>query len=218
MKTININLIGTETKVIKTNKIAVDINEKTKTISIMAVTGACIVFVICAGVWFTFFYSAKKTSSELSGLKLEHEKLKAELAASTTNFKNLQQEKRILKLKQVVQNQVNDTLLPWYKILCDVSYTVPKNIKITKISKSSSSKDSKATINLGIDGEVDIIQAKDNPLQVISYFVLNINENSSLDSYLSDAVIKSADYNEKSRSYNFTINTAVNLPEKKQEK
>lgn len=214
MRTIDINLIEKDVNPSpKSKPIIEDIDDRTKKISVVAVAGAFAVFVLSTGIWLGVSYSTKNTDSELTILKTDHEKLQQELQTSTLVFKDLQQEKKILELKLLVQNQIDSSLMPWHKILVDIANTVPKDVRITKITKSSRS--SQIADKLFIEGQISAKKdMKLKPLEIISYFVLNINENHSLNSYLKDAVIKSAEFDEKSEIYDFAIETAINLPKK----
>jgi len=216
LRTININLIENENKQVKkTSALIENIDEKTRFISITLVSCACIVFVICVGVWFASFHSIKKLDSELTELKDEHEKLKVELVTTNSIYKNLLEEKEILEIKFLALNQIESSLLPWYSILTDIANTVPKDIQIAKILKATSVVNSETLISLNIQGQLNPRKnPKANPLELISFFALNINENSSLSSYLSNALIRSAEYDEKAESYKFTIETSLKLPEK----
>jgi hypothetical protein len=221
LRTININLIENKNKPVKIdNSYINDIDGKTKSTSIIIVVSACIVFAICVCIWFVAFYLNKKADSDLTELKSRHENLKIELAESTSSFKDLQQEKKNLELKLLAQNQINDSLLPWYYILNDIAGAVPKDIKILKIEKAglSSANDSTSAIKLDIEGQISSLKRSgQDPLKEVSFFVININENPSLNSYLSNAVLKSVKYEDKSQVYNFIIETCIKLPEIKTE-
>ncbi|EKE02682.1 MAG: hypothetical protein ACD_20C00346G0009 [uncultured bacterium] len=213
MRTININLIGKKDKETKkTPALIENVDDKTRLISFTLTTGALVVLVLSAGIGFSASYSAQKISSELSELRIEHEKLKAELATNKSIYKNLLKDKKILDLKLLAQNQVESSILPWHSILTDIENTVPKDIKITKILKA---KAASSGIGLNIQGHTNSRRSpKENLLEQISFFVLNINENSLLSSYLANAVIKTADYVEKDEAYNFTIETSLDLSKK----
>ena len=208
MRTININLIGKEDKQTKkTPALIENIDDKTRLISFALTTGALVVLVLSAGIGFSASYSAQKISSELSELRIEHEKLKAELATNKSIYKNLLKDKKILDLKLLAQNQVESSILPWHSILTDIENTVPKDIKKAKAASSG--------IGLNIQGHTNSRKSpKENLLEQISFFALNINENSLLSSYLANAIIKTADYAEKDEAYNFTIETSLDLSRK----
>ena len=102
MKTININLAGEFVKLPKKIKKQQniqkdqDINSKTKVLSMLFVFGACIVFIASFGLWLLMYNLNKKAIVEFNNLKAKYQALQLELSKSTTNFKNLENEKKAL--------------------------------------------------------------------------------------------------------------------------
>lgn len=218
MKTIDINLIGNISKSSdKTIALIEDIDERARFISIVAVTGAFSVFIVCTGIWGGSFYLSQKFNSDLTKLKSRNEKLNMELANANLTLKNLQEQKKILDFELVAQKQIDGLSLSWHNILLDIASRIPKNIKITKINKSSSDS-TKFDTNLEIEGKMDSEGFKISPLEAVSYLVLNINENHSENSYLSNAVVKKIEYEEKEGLYNFIIKADLKIPENNNKK
>ena len=212
MKTINVNLIGDASKYNKApqTRIAPEgVDDKATTISFMALGVTAIIFAISFVTWLFAVHSSKNIQTELTELKTRHEVLKAEQSVSATNLKNIQEEKKILEIKGLVQKQIDKTLLPWHSILGEIGRAVPGGIKISRIARASSSKRSESkAITLNIDGES---KGQANPLEQISFFVLNINENPSA-VYLSNAVIKDITRTKDSNTYKFSMITELNIP------
>ena len=210
MKTININLIDDQTKESNKSKIEIltddsDINPKVKFASIIIVISVCIVFAISFGVWSISSFMLQKTGKELADLQSAHKKVTLELSKATVIHKNLQKEKKILETKLLAQNMINSSLLPWHKVLIDISKAVPKDIKITEISKVTQVRNSNQRSILTSKGKILSKKTKDNSLKTISFFILNLNENASPDSNLEKSTVKKLDFDEKENVYNFEI-------------
>lgn len=213
MKTININLIGDTGKSIKkTVKVSREgIDNRVKIISISAIAGSSLIFVICLLTWTGAFLFTKKLDSDLKKLKTEHQKIGMELAKSSKEMKNLSQEKKIMETKLLVKKQLDTNTMPWHKILADISAMVPKDVKITKIMKLTGDSDKNTTIN--IEGTIDAAISKTaSPLELVSYFAINISENKADDFYLKEAVIKMVEFDDKNNIYNFRIQTSLKMP------
>jgi hypothetical protein len=222
LKTININLIDDQTKESNKSKIEIltddsDINPKVKFISIITIVSVCIVFITSFGIWSISSFMLKKTGKELAGLKAAHEKVTEELAKSTIIQKNLQKEKKILEIKLIARNQINTSLLPWHKILVDISRAVPEDIKITEISKIHEVKNASQQDIIDIKGQVLSKGSKNSPLKTISYFVLNMNENAPPDSELGNSTVKNFDFDDKENIYNFEIASVLKSIEANQQ-
>lgn len=225
MRTININLIDDQTRESNRSKIEMftddsDINPKIKLASIVILISVCIVFATSFGIWFFSNIMLEKTDKKLSNLKDSREKLEMELKKSTKLHKNIAEEKKTLETKLKVQSIINSSVLPWYKILTNISKAVPKNVQITEISKVSETKNSMPVDVIVIKGQIPCDESKNNSLKSISYFVLNINNNSPDDSTLEKATIKKFDYDNKENIYNFeiasTLKTVEKTPEQKE--
>lgn len=224
MKTIDINLIGDIKRTQKVVKKPVivgqnqEITPKIRGFVISSVIGASAVFIMAFCIWLIIFSITQKAKSDLVNLQTEHGKLKIELAKSNTDNKNLLLEKTILNLKLVISNKISDSILPWHDILIDVSKTVPQNIKITEISKASGSRKGSSSPAVVIEGKVTPVKGLPvNPFETVSFFVLNINENHHLNSFLSNAMVRNIQFSETDKMYNFTIEANIDLSQIKQE-
>ena len=223
MRTININLIDDQTKESNKSKMEMftddsDINPKIKFASIVILISVCIVFATSFGIWFISNLMLEKTGKKLSDLKDSHEKLELELSQTTKIHKNIQNEKKTLEIKLQAQNLISTSVLPWHKILTNISKAVPKNVKITEISKISEIKNTSPVDVIIIKGQIPCEESKNNSLKSISYFVLNINNNAPADTALEKATIKKFDYDDKENLYNFEISSALKIVEKKSDK
>ncbi|MFH0702075.1 MAG: hypothetical protein V2B14_00850 [bacterium] len=218
MKTININLIGNLARVpvkTKTEKISgesSEIDTKSKTFSVMIVIISSVIFLICASVWLIASYLTKKANTELTQINSEHTKLKKELAQMTQTQKDFEKERKISELRSFAQDQIKDSLLPWYNILTELAKAIPKDIKIKEISKISSVRKTKKSTILIIRGEVLFKKELGiDPLKTISFFALNINENNDPNPLLSNGIVRNIEYDKVSESYNFTLEANINF-------
>ncbi|MDD3013437.1 MAG: hypothetical protein PHC34_07010 [Candidatus Gastranaerophilales bacterium] len=223
MKTININLIDDQTKESNKSKIEIltddsDINPKVKFASIIIVISACIIFAVSFGIWSISSFMIKKTDKELTDLKSAHEKVTIKLSKSTIIHKNLQKEKKTLETKLLAQNLIDSSLLPWHKILVNISKAVPKDIKITEILKTRETKNSKQQDIIAIKGQISSKELKNRPLKTISFFILNINDNAPLDSNLEKSTVKNLNFDDKENIYNFEIVSSLKSHKKNQGK
>lgn len=210
MKTIDINLLGNVPKVFEKSKTAKTnsktLDPKTKIIAITLVVGSCIVFLLCDAVWFFAFNSTQKANLKIKELKVQKEKLNQKITQSSSTLKDLQNQEKILKLKLLAKNQVQNTLLPWQKIMENIASAVPKDIKITDISKEGMS--DKPRIN--ITGQINSFQdSKFNPLETISFFALNLGETTNYQSILTKSSIKKIEYKKENSIYEFMIETQI---------
>ena len=209
MKTVDIDLIGDfartpgKTKIKKLAKSQGEITPRAKKISVILVAVACGVFVISFLIWIAIFFASQKFSDETAKLKSKNQTFQSELGALNLVQKNLQEEKKILDIKLLVQNQINELILPWHNILINISNAVPKNIKITEIAKLNTSKQQNQQTLIEIKGQVNA--NKTDALKLISYFVLNISDNLPPDSLLTGATVKEVRFNEQSNSYDFSV-------------
>jgi len=214
LKTININLAGEFVKLPKKIKKQQniqkdqDINSKTKVLSMLFVFGACIVFIASFGLWLLMYNLNKKAIVEFNNLKAKYQALQLELSKSTTNFKNLENEKKILSYKKLAIDQINKNLIPWSSILLDISNTVPQNVKITEISKTNISKINEKP-EISIKGIIASANPTKAPLETVSYFILNINENHMLNSTLTNAEAKDINFDPSDKIFKFEIKTNI---------
>lgn len=216
MKTININLIDDTIKESNKSRIEVlsdndDIDPRVKLASIITIASVCIVFVISFGVWSISSIMLKKTDKELANLKVEHEKASVELSRLMSNHKSLEKQNKILNLKLGVQKTIKSSVLPWHRILLDVSRAVPKNVKISEISEAQENQNDDQNSMITIKGEVSSNRTKNDSLKLISFLILNINNNAQPNSTLEKAKIKKIDFDDNSNTYNFEIASALKV-------
>lgn len=222
MKTININLIDDQTKESNKSKIEIltddsDINPKVKFAAIAIIASVCIVFATSFGIWFISNMMLDKTGQKLTELKSEHEQVSLELSKSTSTHRDLLNEKKILETKFLAQNLVDSSLLPWHKILVEISSAVPKDIKVTEISKTTETSNSDQRDIITIKGEAPSVGSKSNSLKSISFFILNI-DNGSMASNLEKSTVRKIDFDSKANIYNFEIASTLKTLEKSQKK
>lgn len=216
-------MIDDQTKESNKSKIEIltddsDINPKVKFASIIIVISACIIFAVSFGIWSISSFMIKKTDKELTDLKSAHEKVTIKLSKSTIIHKNLQKEKKTLETKLLAQNLIDSSLLPWHKILVNISKAVPKDIKITEILKTRETKNSKQQDIIAIKGQISSKELKNRPLKTISFFILNINDNAPLDSNLEKSTVKNLNFDDKENIYNFEIVSSLKSHKKNQGK
>jgi len=216
LKTININLIDDTIKESNKSRIEVlsdndDIDPRVKLASIITIASVCIVFVISFGVWSISSIMLKKTDKELANLKVEHEKASVELSRLMSNHKSLEKQNKILNLKLGVQKTIKSSVLPWHRILLDVSRAVPKNVKISEISEAQENQNDDQNSMITIKGEVSSNRTKNDSLKLISFLILNINNNAQPNSTLEKAKIKKIDFDDNSNTYNFEIASALKV-------
>lgn len=215
-QTISINLVNKgnkSSKKIRKSLRKEDIEPKIKLISVILVISSCIIFSLSGATWLVAHHYTKKFTRELGNLKLKNEQLNLELDKTSFDYKKLEQDRKILELKLLAYNQIKSNWISWHKILNDIPKIVPKDIKITEISKinevsmaSSSNTDTVPFVT--IKGKIPE-KVKGDPVQLISYFALNINEHPSLKLSLSDASIKTVDHKDKDHLYEFSIEAQV---------
>jgi Tfp pilus assembly protein PilN len=212
LKTININLLGEFGRLAKKNKplrsgLEKDIlNAETRRICILIIVGSLGIFAFSFLIWAVLFFSAQKMSSELVNMTQKCSELKFELESSETAEKNAKERKKILELKLLAKNQINQNIVSWEHILSDIVKVVPENIKITEINKVFSTKKDKEPL-LNIKGQINPML--NGSLKHISYLVLNINENLPPSTLLKDAIISSVKFNENTKLYDFTVQAKI---------
>jgi len=212
LKTININLIGEFGKAekIRMEKISLapeeTIDDKIKFISVAIIMGSCALFAVCAVIWLFSFFSIQQNKSELAKIQEKSNILQIQLDKVSKLAKSLDTQKKELKVKLLVDNQINSYQSDWYKILKDIGNTIPKSIKINKIAKSKSTDSAAEGGIISIKGEINARKGF-NPLKIISYFALNVDKISILNSSLVNSKIASIEFNPQKRTYTFTIET-----------
>jgi len=212
VKTININLLGEFGGLAKKNKpsrlgLEKDIlDAETKRICILMIVGSLAVFAFSFLIWAVLFFSAQKMSSKLVNMTQKCSEIKFELESSETAVKNAKERKKILELKLLAKNQINQNIVSWEHILSDIVKVVPENIKITEINKVFSTKKDKEPL-LNIKGQINPML--NGSLKHISYLVLNINENLPPSTLLKDAIISSVKFNENTKLYDFTVQAKI---------
>jgi len=219
LKTININLIGNSAKTSKKAKPQLKIFKNTnfeiKTIAVVTIISSCVILGISAGIWFMIDLSVKRNLSELYNLKIENENLEKDFTKLTLTQKDIQKEKKILELKSLARERLDNLILPWNRILTDIGISIPKELTISKIYASAktnflfSSQDQNTEKTILIEGQIDPQKVSQNPLSALSYFVLNINENLPSDTPLYDSIIKSVSLSPTSGIYEFKIEAKI---------
>jgi len=214
LKTININLIGEFGKAekIREDRLLLSpeetVDDKVKFISVAVILGSCALFAICSIIWLFSFYSIRQNKLELVNIQNKAAVVQRKLDKTSKIAKNLDLLKKDLQVKELVYNQMKDSKSQWYKILKDIGNTIPKSIKINKIAKSKSTGTTTDKGIISIKGQISASKGY-NPLKIISYFALNLNEQSKLNSTLYDSKIASVEYSPQKRMYTFTIETHI---------
>ena len=214
MKTIDINLLGNLGKNPAKKQSALikrsDEDPKLKFMSIAAVAGASVVFVIALFVWLTAVYSIQKNIQELAVVRSQNELLKKELAKYTGYYKDLQLEKKVLDRKLVAKTSIDNSILPWCKVLGYIGKNIPSDLKLTKITKSGTSSEANSdAVTVEISGQVNN-KPDFNPLKEVSFFVLNLNETGLGNPPLMDATVKEVQYDDKGDKYDFVVQSYMN--------
>ena len=213
MKTININLIGDLGKNSKTNpkvaKKGTSFNTRNQILAYIMIIGIFIVFTASVGGW--LLVKKMTTSLDRNLIKLNSNlNLLKEQETQLSDFrKNLKKEKEITELKIVIQKQLNSTFFPWSAVLQEIATKIPTDIivlKIEKIGGSGQLRQDKNSLKLNISGIIPA-NKKLEPLMAISLFIFNLNENQT--SLLSNAKISKLNFNDKTRTYEFEIETSI---------
>lgn len=214
MKTININLIGFSRKAVKSASVFEDGDAqetKYRIISIVAVAGAFVLFTILAGATVLSSMYSQSMKIELDKTSSKNLELSGELSKFIKMNKDMLAEKGDLAAKMVINKELEKVRPSWNKILIDLSRSIPKGAKITEINEINSSSSDMSTSSIEIKGQIkpDLGQ---KPLTLISYFVININDNPVLNSSMENATIKKVEKDEKTDIFEFTINTDIKRP------
>lgn len=213
MKTININLIGELRKNLKTNnknaKIS-SLDAKNQILAYILIIGIMIIFAACAGGWLLVRTMSSNLDKKLIRLNNNLDLLREEESQLSAFKKSLNKEKEITRYKIVIQKQLNAAFFPWSTVLQKIASKIPRDIVVQKIEKSNETGKSKNQINslkLNISGIIST-DRKPNPIVAVSLFIFNLNENPN--SLLSNAKITKLEFNDKTRAYEFKIETSVN--------
>ncbi|OGI02167.1 MAG: hypothetical protein A2Y25_04825 [Candidatus Melainabacteria bacterium GWF2_37_15] len=204
MKTININLIGEYAKTVKTSPLELEkdtLDSKTRFAVIAIILGTLITLALSFGVWLIAKNMAQKSEMTLNKLKTELAELQQEEAALSAYQKDLENKKKIAKIKLRAQEQINSLFIPWSQILDNLTVKVPKHVIITDITKVAIGKNSN---KLEISG---VVSAKVKPITAISFLILNINED--VNSLLTNAKIVNIKYGKEADLYEFQIETEL---------
>ena len=212
MKTISINLIGDLRKTSKTNPIAKkgsSLDTRNQILAYILIIGVFIVFTASMGGWFLVRQMTSNLDKKLVQLNENLTTLRAQETQLSLFRKNLKKEKEITELKIMIQNQLNNTFFPWSAVLQEIAVKIPKDIIVLKIEKQGKAKQSGKTdssLKLKISGIIPT-NKKQEPLTAISLFIFNLNDNQN--SLLSNAKISKLDFNDKTRAYEFEIETSI---------
>ena len=212
MKTISINLIGDLRKTSKTNPIAKkgsSLDTRNQILAYILIIGVFIVFTASMGGWFLVRQMTSNLDKKLVQLNENLTTLRAQETQLSLFRKNLKKEKEITELKIMIQNQLNNTFFPWSAVLQEIAVKIPKDIIVLKIEKEGKAQKSRKTddsLKLKISGIIPT-NKKQEPLTAISLFIFNLNDNQN--SLLSNAKISKLDFNDKTRAYEFEIETSI---------
>jgi Tfp pilus assembly protein PilN len=214
LKTININLIGDLGKASKINlKEAKKVNSsdaRNQIIVWILIIGVLIVFTASFGGWILVKQMSSNLDKNLIKLNKNLNTLR-EQETQLSNFRNdLKKEKEITELKIVIQKQLNSSFFPWSSVLQEIAAKIPKDIIVLKIEKEGTSRQSSQqddSLKLKISGLMPT-NKQTQPLMTISLFIFNLNEDQN--ALLSDAKISKLDFNDKTRAYEFEIETSIN--------
>lgn len=209
MKTININLIGNLGKISKTSfkqaKKVMSFDTKNQIFAYILVISVILVFSASFGGWLLVKNITANLNQDLLKLN-DNLTLLKEKESKLSNFrKDLKNEKEIIEFKIVIQKQINKSFLPWSSILKEIAIKIPKDIIVLKIEKSGNAREQDSQ-KLKISGLIPT-NKKQQPLMSISFFIFNLNQNQN--SLLSDAKISKLEFDDKTKTYEFEIETAI---------
>ncbi|MEI7475250.1 MAG: hypothetical protein WCK67_10795 [bacterium] len=220
MKTININLLGSSVSsnanltTSYSSSVKEDIvGESTKTLSKIIIIASSVLFFGCFCVWSYNLSVIASLKSKISSLTNEYGTLSSEYKELDSLGKALVAERKILEEKLKYQQKIDKDFLPWSKLLADVARAIPQNLVIDQISKQERP-DIIGNVNyLEIKGRIN--QGK-SPLQSLSFFILNLNENAKLNSILNNAKASNVKFDDKDSCYTFDLTADIKLPEVKE--
>lgn len=200
---LNINLICKKFSAPKlTENVSRDVVLKSKKI----VTASCFALAFLMFIYLVLLFPLLKMKKDLKEANAECEKLKPQVEEIAIQAKELKYRQKVESMKIIAKSVIDSQIMNWKQILTDISSSVPADIRITEIDRVES-RDSEGK-QLNIKGTIDI--NKTGSLSPVSYFVLNINESLGSKSQLSDATIKSLQFDEQSNQYVFELQTLVN--------
>jgi len=212
LKTININLIGDFKKTSKTDpkaKKGSSVDARNQIYAYILIIGVFIVFTAGIGGWFLVKQMTSNLDRKLVKLNEKLNTLNQQETQLSLFRKNLKKEKEITELKIMIQSQLNNTFFPWSGVLQEIATKIPKYIivlKIEKEGKATQSKNQNDSLKLKISGIIPA-NKKQEPLMAISLFIFNLNDNQN--SLLSNAKISKLDFNDKTKAYEFEIETSI---------
>ncbi len=212
LKTININLIGDFGKTSKINireaKRGVSSDTRVQIYAYILIISILVLFAISFGSWLFVKQMTSNLDKKIVKLNNNLNILREEEILLSEFRQNLKKEKEINEFKIVAQNQINNSFLPWSSVLKEIATKIPTNIIVLKIEKTGTSEKTKEKKNLKLKIS-GIIQAniKPYPLTLISLFIFNLNEKET--SLLTNASISKLEFNEKTKAYEFEIETSI---------
>jgi len=212
LKTININLIGDFKKTSKTDpkaKKGSSVDARNQIYAYILIIGVFIVFTAGIGGWFLVKQMTSNLDRKLVKLNEKLNTLNQQETQLSLFRKNLKKEKEITELKIMIQSQLNNTFFPWSGVLQEIATKIPKYIIVLKIEKEGNIRRSGKTdssLKLKISGIIPA-NKKQEPLMAISLFIFNLNDNQN--SLLSNAKISKLDFNDKTKTYEFEIETSI---------
>lgn len=212
MKTININLIGDLKKTSKTNlktKNVSSLDTRNQIIAYILIIGVFVIFTASIGGWFLVKQMTSSLDRKLVKLNENLNALKEQETQLSLFRKNLKKEKEITEFKIMLQRQLNNTFFPWSNVLQEIAIKIPKDIIVLKIEKEGKTKPSRTSndsLKLKISGIMPTNKQQE-PLMAISLFIFNLNDDQN--SLLSNAKISKLEFNDKTRAYEFEIETSI---------
>lgn len=214
MKVIDINLIGEYGKnknafKVKRSVLSKEkIDPKTRELSKMIAIVGCLFLALSLVSWGYVSYISQNKEAELKELKKTYQELEPELKKVSSQQKSSKIKKRILELKLVARDTINEKFISWHNILRDIASAVPREVQIKEITRVQGRGKNATGSNINIKGLINA--DKSGALRLVSYFVLNINSNTSNSSLLNNAVIDTIKFDEQTGLYDFSINVKVN--------
>ncbi len=208
MKTININLIGSLGKssklTLKAANKKISSNMGNQVFALILIIAILITFAVSFGGWIAVKKMTASLDKNLINVEENIKTLEAEETKLNTFRKNLKKEKEMAKLKILVKSKVDSSFLPWSDILKEIAVKMPKDIIVLNIEKIGNPRDKES--NLKISGIIPT-NKKIKPLMAASIFIFSLNNDQN--SLLSDAKISRLEFNEKTRAYEFEIETSI---------
>lgn len=211
METVTINLTDYSRKKSGFKKPKNADNVQKQIFAYIILAGILVVFAACFGGRMFTEKMNTNLDKKLTALKKDTEILKQEEEKLSQFKDNLKKEKEAAEYKILTLNKINNFFLPWSEVLKEISAKIPKDIIVLKIEKTNSSGKTVqdlSTPKLKISGIISAKGQSHKPLSLISLFIFNLNENK--ESVLSNAKISKLDFDDKTKSYEFEIETSVN--------